>query len=89
MVEIQRNLGSLLILPLVDKEKKKIILNDAQGQPITCNQTKVDYFNNYFVTAIRNLKSEIEICHNDNCNVLRTLSQSPNRFVLENISVQC
>ena len=58
-------------------------MNDAQGQPITCERTKADCFTNYFVTAISNLKSEIDICHNDNCNTLRTLSQSPNRFVLK------
>lgn len=68
------------------KKNNEIHLNDAQGKRMISDQAKVDCFNNYFLTAVRNLKRGIEICPGDNCNFLRTLSQSPNRFTIENIS---
>lgn len=63
-----------------------INLNDYQGQPIICEQDKVNCLNNYFISSVENLKNEIEIYPGETFNSLRTLSQSHRRFTLPYVS---
>ncbi|XP_075162787.1 uncharacterized protein LOC142235420 [Haematobia irritans] len=66
----------------------EIRLSNSQGEQIVCDQEKADLFNNYFLSSICDLKSQIEVKPDDSINLFGTLVRLNNRFLMENIDLQ-
>lgn len=68
------------------KSKKEITLKDEHGETIQSDIDKADTFNDYFLESVANLKLEIEVTSQSNCNSLRTLHYHHNQFTFKPIN---